>query len=154
MFSLFFSAVFVFVVFFSTSSKTGQRSQSYTLTTTTSHVSSRFVRVSEMILIKNSPQALEKIYKTTDWPPTYNGPAPSQSLRHSGKSRADLWAFAGLVTHTAHYWLTFADFQGLAKDDGFSFNFIMVHSHCVYDIHSLGQLSHHIDRMPVGKLVH
>ena len=48
---------------------------------------------------------------------------------------------------------TFADFQGLAKDDGFSFNFIMVHSHCVYDIHSLGQLSHHIDRMPVGKLV-
>ena len=37
----------------STSSKTGQRSQSYTLTTTTSHVSSRFVTISEMILIKN-----------------------------------------------------------------------------------------------------
>ena len=32
-------------VFFSTSSKTGQRSQSYTLTTTTSRVSSRFVRI-------------------------------------------------------------------------------------------------------------
>ena len=88
---------------FSTSSKTGQRSQSYTLTTTTSHVSSRFVRISEMILIKNSTQALEKIYKTTDWPPTYTGPSPSQSLRDSGKSRADLWAFAGLVTDTAHY---------------------------------------------------
>ena len=91
------------VFFSSTFSKTGQRSQSYTLTTTTSHVSSRFVRISEMILIKNFPQALEKIYKTTDWPPTHNGPAPSQSLRDSGKSRADLWAFAGLVTHTAHY---------------------------------------------------
>ena len=43
----------------------------------------------------NHPQALEKVYKTTDWPPTYTGPAPQQSLRDSGKSRADLWAFAG-----------------------------------------------------------
>jgi len=42
-------------------------------------------------------KALEKVYKTTDWPPTYTGPAPQQSLRDSGKSRADLWAFAGWV---------------------------------------------------------
>ena len=51
-----FAAVLVFVVvFFSTYSKTGQRSQSYTLTTMTSHVSSRFVTISEIIWLKNFP---------------------------------------------------------------------------------------------------
>ena len=37
---------------------------------------------------------LEEIYKTTDFGPFAAVP---QSLFNSGKSRADLWAFAGLV---------------------------------------------------------
>jgi len=38
---------------------------------------------------------LEKIYTTTDWPEA--APSLTRSLKASGKSRADLWAFAGLV---------------------------------------------------------
>ena len=37
---------------------------------------------------------LEKIYTTTDWPE--QGPKSAQSLKESGKSRADFWAFAGM----------------------------------------------------------
>ena len=40
---------------------------------------------------------LEKIYTTVDWPETYTGPRLATSLQESGKSRADLWAFAGWV---------------------------------------------------------
>jgi len=42
-------------------------------------------------------EALEKLYTTTNWPHTYTGPQPKISLREAGKSRADLWAFAGWV---------------------------------------------------------
>jgi len=38
---------------------------------------------------------LEKIYTTTDWPAS--APSLKSSLQSSGHSRADLWAFAGLV---------------------------------------------------------
>ena len=38
---------------------------------------------------------LEKIYITTDWPP--GAPSLSISLKESGKSRADFWAFAGKI---------------------------------------------------------
>merc|ERR1719228_836738 len=38
---------------------------------------------------------LEKIYITKDWP--LEAPSLPLSLKESGKSRADLWAFAGLV---------------------------------------------------------
>merc|ERR1711971_723257 len=38
---------------------------------------------------------LEKIYKTIDWP--FKTPSLDVSLYQSGKSRADLWQFAGLV---------------------------------------------------------
>jgi len=40
---------------------------------------------------------LEKIYTTKDWPFSYNGPRPQDSLQDTGKSRADLWAFAAWV---------------------------------------------------------
>ena len=40
---------------------------------------------------------LEKIYITRDWPFSYNGPRPQESLLDTGKSRADLWAFAAWV---------------------------------------------------------
>jgi len=39
--------------------------------------------------------ALELIYTTLDWP--FQNPSLDVSLRQSGKSRADLWQFAGLV---------------------------------------------------------
>ena len=39
--------------------------------------------------------ALEKIYTTLDWP--FQNPSLDVSLYQSGKSRADLWQFAGLV---------------------------------------------------------
>jgi len=39
--------------------------------------------------------ALERIYKTVDWP--YQTPSLEVSLYQSGKSRADLWQLAGLV---------------------------------------------------------
>ena len=38
---------------------------------------------------------LEKIYTTTDWPEA--APSLTKSLKASGKSRADLWAFAGNI---------------------------------------------------------
>ena len=38
---------------------------------------------------------LEKIYTTTDWPEA--APSLTRSLKASGKSRADLWAFAGNI---------------------------------------------------------
>ena len=38
---------------------------------------------------------LEKIYTTTDWPAS--APSLDNSLKNAGNSRADLWAFAGLV---------------------------------------------------------
>ena len=40
---------------------------------------------------------LEILYTRVDWPFSYNGALPSQSLKNSGKSRADLWAFASWV---------------------------------------------------------
>ena len=40
-------------------------------------------------------RSLELIYRKTDWPP--GTPELAQSLFESGKSRADLWAFAGQV---------------------------------------------------------
>ena len=40
---------------------------------------------------------LEKIYTMVDWPVTYTGPTQDSSLQESGKSRADLWAFAAWV---------------------------------------------------------
>ena len=39
--------------------------------------------------------ALEMIYTTLDWP--FQNPSLEVSLYQSGKSRADLWQFAGLV---------------------------------------------------------
>ena len=45
-----------------------------------------------------SAMSLEKIYKSIDWP--FSNPVNSnitKSLYQSGKSRADLWQFAGLV---------------------------------------------------------
>ena len=42
--------------------------------------------------------ALERIYKSIDWPfSTPVNPNLKRSLYQSGKSRADLWQFAGLV---------------------------------------------------------
>ena len=40
-------------------------------------------------------RSLELIYTVTDWPP--GAPVLSVSLKESGKSRADLWQFAGNV---------------------------------------------------------
>ena len=40
-----------------------------------------------------SARSLELIYTLADWPP--GAPSLSESLRESGKSRADLWQFAG-----------------------------------------------------------
>ena len=48
---------------------------------------------------------LEKLYTTADWPntnansPHHYTPLPA-SLKATGKSRADLWQFAGLVTNS------------------------------------------------------
>ena len=43
-------------------------------------------------------RSLELIYTTTDWPPEEEGLDQLEcSLQESGKSRADLWAFAGQV---------------------------------------------------------
>ena len=45
-----------------------------------------------------SAVSLEKIYKSIDWPfATPVNPDITTSLYQSGKSRADLWQFAGLV---------------------------------------------------------
>ena len=40
---------------------------------------------------------LEVLYTRTDWPFTYKGPELQESLKNTGKSRADLWAFAAWV---------------------------------------------------------
>ena len=40
---------------------------------------------------------LEQLYTKTDWPFTYSGPNYSETLKNTGKSRADLWAFASWV---------------------------------------------------------
>ena len=40
---------------------------------------------------------LEQLYTRTDWPFSYQGPNYSVSLKNTGKSRADLWAFASWV---------------------------------------------------------
>ena len=40
---------------------------------------------------------LEEIYTNASFPVLHNIPALNQSMKESGKSRADLWAFAGLV---------------------------------------------------------
>ena len=40
---------------------------------------------------------LEQLYTRTDWPFTYSGPNFSETLKNTGKSRADLWAFASWV---------------------------------------------------------
>ena len=45
--------------------------------------------------LQYSARSLELIYRRTDWPPGTT--EFSQSLFESGKSRADLWAFAGQV---------------------------------------------------------
>ena len=46
--------------------------------------------------------ALEKIYTTIDWP--LLEPSLEISLKQSGKSRADLWQFAGkLVRSRQHF---------------------------------------------------
>ena len=42
-----------------------------------------------------SARSLELIYTLTDWPP--GARSLPVSLKESGKSRADLWAFAGSV---------------------------------------------------------
>ena len=45
-----------------------------------------------------SAMSLEKIYKSIDWPFSKPvNPNVTKSLYQSGKSRADLWQFAGLV---------------------------------------------------------
>ena len=46
-------------------------------------------------LLNKVARHLEKIYKTINWP--YVKPTLEVSLHQSGKSRADLWQFAGLV---------------------------------------------------------
>merc|ERR1719350_622888 len=45
--------------------------------------------------LRPTVELLEAIYEAPDFPA--NSPVLSQSLRESGKSRADLWALAGLV---------------------------------------------------------
>ena len=45
--------------------------------------------------LEGTAMALEMIYTTHDWPP--NTPNLTTTLMESGKSRADLWAFATLV---------------------------------------------------------
>ena len=42
-----------------------------------------------------SARSLELIYTLTDWPP--GAPNLTETLRESGKSRADLWQFAGNI---------------------------------------------------------
>ena len=46
-------------------------------------------------LLDRTAEQLEKIYKSINWP--YVKPSLDVSLHQSGKSRADLWQFAGLV---------------------------------------------------------
>ena len=50
-----------------------------------------------------SARSLELIYTLTDWPP--GARKLSTSLKESGKSRADLWQFAGYILHS-HIFLT------------------------------------------------
>ena len=40
---------------------------------------------------------LEQLYTRIDWPFSYSGPNYTDTLKNTGKSRADLWAFASLV---------------------------------------------------------
>ena len=49
-------------------------------------------------LLGTAAITLEKIYKSIDWPFTAPvNPDLTKSLYQSGKSRADLWQFAGMV---------------------------------------------------------
>ena len=49
-------------------------------------------------ILDSAAEHLELIYKTIDWPfTTPVNPKLKVSLYQSGKSRADLWQFAGLV---------------------------------------------------------
>ena len=45
--------------------------------------------------LRHSVEVLEALYTLPDFPP--NTPVLAASLRDSGKSRADLWALAGIV---------------------------------------------------------
>ena len=49
-------------------------------------------------ILDSAAEHLELVYKTIDWPfTTPVNPKLKVSLYQSGKSRADLWQFAGLV---------------------------------------------------------
>ena len=54
--------------------------------------------------LTHTADVLEEIYTNKDFPPIYGMPSLPQSMKDSGKSRADLWAFATLMAVQYGIW--------------------------------------------------